>query len=574
MLKKLVIFILLLTVTVGVVFVYLTRAPSPPTSQAFINANVISMDKNNRVLQAVYIENDKIIKVGSNDEINALISSDTQINDLKGKTLLPGFIEAHGHFPASGMKAIAADLNSPPIGKIISIKQLITRLKAQAANTPKGDWVIGFGYDDTILAEKRHPTRAELDSVSTEHPVFILHISAHLGVANSMAMSLNNITADTPAPKGGVIGKDQQGQLTGLLAETAVLPFLATATDFSPMQGYQLITSAVAEYARMGVTSVQNGAANKPGFNALRYGSKFNLIPMRIHVWPYYKTFGEELLSGQLQPEKFKTDKFDVNTLKIVADGSIQGYTGFLSKPYYVLPKDDQGKEKLDYVGFPTIKREELATIVMKAFQQGLHIAIHGNGDAAIDNIIYAVEKAQQKYPNSDARTILIHAQMAREDQLDKMKALAITPSFFVAHTYYWGDRHVSTFMGPERAARMSPTKSALVKGIPFTIHLDTPVVPIDPMLLVWSAVNRLSTSGKVIGEQQRISVMQALRATTIDAAWQVFKEDQLGSIEAGKLADLVVLDQDPLTIAPINLKDIEVLATYVGGVEIYKRDK
>ena len=384
-------------------------------------------------------------------------------------------------------------------------------------------------------------------------------------------MTTQAVTDDTPSPSGGVIEKDAQGKLTGLVAETAALPFIASATKFSLAQGLKIVNSAVKEYSSMGVTSVQNGAADKKGFNTLRYASKFNLVPMRIQVWPYYKTLGPAYLSGELDAEKVKTDKFEVNTFKIVADGSIQGYTGFLTEPYFVLPNDAQGQPKENYVGYPTLDREKLTDLVTKAYKKGLHVAIHGNGDAAIDNIIYAVEQAQKKYPQSDARTILIHAQMARNDQLDSMKALGITPSFFSAHTYYWGDRHVSTFMGPERAASMSPAQSAKQKGLRFSIHLDTPVVPINPMLMVWNAVNRESTSGQIIGSQERISVIQALRATTIDAAWQTFKDQDLGSIEAGKFADLVVLAQDPLTVEASQLKDIKVLETFVGGVSIYK---
>lgn len=571
--KKIFLVILLFCTTSIVTFTLLTRAPSAPASQAFINANLLTMDDNSSIAQAVYIENDRIKKVGSNEDIKQLISSQTQVHDLEGKTLLPGFIEAHGHFPGSGLKAVSSDLNSPPIGDISSIKQLLIRLKEQADNTKKGEWLVGFGYDDTLVTEHRHPTRQELDSVSTEHPIFILHVSGHLGVANSLAMNMINIFEDTPNPSGGVIEKDSQGQLTGLVAETATLPFIASAMKFTIFQGIKIINAAVDEYASMGVTSVQNGAADEKGFNTLRYASKFNLVPMRIQVWPHYKTLGPKFLSGELDPKKVNTNKFEVSTYKIVADGSIQGYTGFLSEPYHVLPNNAQGQPKENYVGYPTLNRVKLTELVTKVYQKGLHLAVHGNGDAAIDNIIYAVEQAQKKYPKTDPRTILIHAQMARNDQLDKMKELGITPSFFTAHTYYWGDRHASTFMGAERASRMSPAQSANQKGLRFSIHLDTPVVPINPMLMVWNAVNRVSTSGQVIGAHQRISVMQALRATTIDAAWQTFKDKDLGSIEAGKLADLVILEQNPLTIESSKLKDIKVLATYVGGVSIYKRE-
>ena len=200
----------------------------------------------------------------------------------------------------------------------------------------------------------------------------------------------------------------------------------------------------------------------------------------------------------------------------------------------------------------------------------GYQIAIHGNGDAAIDDILYAYREAQEDFPRTDARHRIEHCQMAREDQLDEMQELGISPSFFVGHAYYWGDRHRDIFMGPERAARLSPLKSAVDRGIRFTVHDDTPVTPVNPIQLVWDAVNRITTSGKVLGPAQRITPYQALRAVTIDAAWQNFEEDIKGSIEVGKLADFVVLEENPLTVDPEHIRDIRVLATIVGGKTIF----
>ena len=213
-----------------------------------------------------------------------------------------------------------------------------------------------------------------------------------------------------------------------------------------------------------------------------------------------------------------------------------------------------------------------LVKMVEKAHHAGYQIAIHGNGDAAIDDIIYAFEQAQEEYPRVDARHRIEHCQMVREDQLDKMKMLGITPSFFAGHVYYWGDRHREIFMGPERAARISPLKSSVVRRIRFTVHDDTPVTPVDPLQLVWVAVNRLTKSKKVLGPQQRIDIKEALRAITIDAAWQNFEEELKGSIEVGKLADFVILAENPLAVKAANIKDIAVLETIVGGQTVYKR--
>ena len=253
--------------------------------------------------------------------------------------------------------------------------------------------------------------------------------------------------------------------------------------------------------------------------------------------------------------------------VKGFADGSIQGYTGYLSQPYYRHTHSDP-----DYRGYPRMDREALAAQIQTVHAAGYQVAVHGNGDAAIDDILYAFERAFEAAPRSDTRHIIIHAQMARDGQLDRMKAMGLIPSFFNLHTYYWGDRHWDIFMGPARASRMSPAASAVERGLVYTLHADTPVVPMEPMRVVWSAVNRISSGGRVIGEAQRISVLEALKGITLYAAYQSFEENEKGTIEAGKLADLVVLDRNPLEAPPLDLDDISVLRTIVGGRTVFER--
>jgi hypothetical protein len=251
--------------------------------------------------------------------------------------------------------------------------------------------------------------------------------------------------------------------------------------------------------------------------------------------------------------------------VKIIADGSIQGYTGYLSEPYHVPPGDDPA-----YRGYPRVPREELFERVDRYHAAGLQLAIHGNGDASIEDILDAIEAAQSRTPRDDTRHIVVHAQMTRPDQLDRMRSLGVVPSFFSLHTFYWGDRHRSVFMGPERAARMSPAASARERGVPFTIHCDAPVVPMEPLRLVWAAVNRETRSGYVVGPGERISVMEALRAVTSTAAWQHFEEADKGSIEPGKLADFVVLSGSPLA-QPETIDELRVLETWLGGERVYR---
>jgi hypothetical protein len=291
--------------------------------------------------------------------------------------------------------------------------------------------------------------------------------------------------------------------------------------------------------------------------------SGFGLIAPRLVLFPLHDKLGAEWLTGDFDPAAIQSGKIIVGPVKVIADGSIQGYTGYLSEPYHVPFEGDAS-----YRGYPAIPREKLFEIVSAFHGAGMQLAIHGNGDAAIDDILDAFEAALEERVTEDPRLIVIHAQMAREDQLRRMRELGVTPSFFSAHTYYWGDRHRDIFMGPRRAANMSPTRSAADIGLRYSVHLDTPVVPMQPMQLLWSTVNRKSTGGQVIGPEQRVSPMEALRAMTIDAAWQIFADERLGSLEPGKLADLVILDGDPLTAEDV--RNLRVVETIVGGVSVY----
>jgi predicted amidohydrolase YtcJ len=597
MLNKVLLFSVLLVATLIVATVIailvLTRQPIP-ASQAIINANIITLDKKNQVAQAMLIHKNRIVQVGSNQQIKAKIQSDTVIHDLQGKTVVPGFIDAHGHFPGSALATLNVDLNSPPIGTIKSIDELLTALKNKASNTSTNHWILGVGYDDTLLAEKRHPTRKELDLAVPDHPVFLWHVSGHMGVANSAALKIAEIEEQSEPPEGGAYVRDPiSGKLNGLLEETAITDIQMMAMDFSIMNFFRMIKSASYDYAKVGVTTAQSGAVTYEIAQGLYFGSRLGLIPMRLELWPLFDELGPQLLDGSVAKNSFQSDKVNLGAIKMMADGSIQGYTGYLSQPYHVPPahSSDRTSEQAsdrtsdpasdqatpgtenEYRGYPRVPKDELIDWVDKYHRAGFQLAIHGNGDASIDDILSAIELAQMKTPRDDTRHIIVHAQMARPDQLDKMNHLGVTPSFFVAHTYYWGDRHRDIFIGPERTARISPTATAMNKNVRFSLHLDTPVVPMDPLFLLWTATQRLSSSGQSIGPDERINPLAALRAITIDAAWQIHQEDNRGSLEVGKYADLVVLSQDLLQF-PELLKDIEVELTMVGGQTIYPKKR
>jgi len=559
--------LLALVVGVAVVLGIALRTPAPPAHQVFINGNVLTMDAANRVAGAIAVRGEHIEAVGTTAEIMALATDETEVVDLRGRTLLPGFVDAHGHFPGSGMSEIAADLNSPPIGDKTTMAEVMAAVAEEAARRSPGEWVTGFGYDDTLLAEKRHPTRAELDAVSTEHPIAIMHISGHMLVANSAALDLAGIDADTPDPEGGVIGRRPGSrEPNGLLEETARMDIILMMQDMGFVDGWRLFRAATVEYLHRGVTTAQSGGTTPGLARALSAFSRFGIVPQRLVVFPFHDEFGDALLNGEYQARDYDTARMAMGPVKIVADGSIQGYTGYLSEPYHVPYHGDES-----YRGYPTLSREDLFARVAELHAAGYQLAIHGNGDASIEDILDAFEAAQATHPVEDPRMILIHGQMAREDQVARMAALGVTPSFFTAHTWYWGDRHRDIFMGPERAANISPHRWARDYGVRASSHLDTPVVPMQPLQAVWSQVHRLTHGGDVLGPAQRIGVMEALRGVTIDAAWQVFREDEVGSLEPGKFADFVVLSGNPLD-DPMGMRDLRVERTVIGGVTHYRR--
>ena len=559
--NALVVFILSLLVACG----DSEQAPKPP-HQIYFNGQILTMDVDEPRVEAISVRDGVIESVGNESEVMLLVEDHSELIDLEGATLMPGFVDAHGHFPGSGRTAFSADLNSPPIGTISSIEELLTTLAAFGEQRPEG-WLVGHGYDDTLLAEMRHPTRDDLDRISADRPIAISHVSGHLAVANSAALELMGIDESTPDPKGGHIVRDpnspDQRRPNGVLEETAAREVSLKTLNIDATDAMRMTQLATNEYLKYGVTTASAGGMPMGLGQMVGAVSNAGTMPLRVAFFPLMEEIGDDLLSGESRLSDFAMARVEVPRVKIIADGSIQGYTGYLTEPYHRPYKGDAS-----YRGYPSVLRDDLFAQVAGLYEKRIQVAIHGNGDASIDDSLDAIAAAAEQHPWPEARPLIIHAQMTRRDQLDRMKDLNVTPSFFSAHTYFWGDRHVGIFIGPERAANMSPAKWAIDAGVRFSSHMDTPITPMRPLQAVWSQIERLSKSGALIGADQRIDRGAALRAVTIDAAWQVFMDDRIGSLEPGKLADLIVLSGDPLTEPDV--RDLTVLRTVIEGEAVY----
>jgi predicted amidohydrolase YtcJ len=442
--------------------------------------------------------------------------------------------------------------------------ELIAALKRKADATPPGRWVTGRGYDDTLLAERRHPTRADLDQVSTSHPIWITHVSGHLGVANSLALERAKIDRTTKQPAGGRIQIDPKTNEPNGVFEESLGLVTRNIPGNSAEDQLRATRAAVEQYVRQGVTTAVLAGGSERSIENLIGAVRLGIIKFRIVTM----TSGGAAKKAREAIKTLDSPLLKAGAIKFLQDGSIQGFTGYLSQPYFRL-----GDRDAEYRGYSLRTRGALVNVVGKLHREGYQIAIHGNGDQAIDDILAAFEQAQRDMPRPDARHRIEHCQTVRDDQLDRVKSLGVTPSFFVGHVYYWGDRHHEIFLGPERAARISPLASARSQGIHFTLHDDTPVTPVNPLQLVWVAAHRQTTGGRILGPEQRINPEQALRAITADAAWQNHEENSKGTLEVGKLADFVVLNQNLLKTEPAELRTLRVMQTVVGGQTIYQAD-
>ncbi len=524
-------------------------------------------------VDAMIIQDGKIRYTGPLSEAEKLAPQAKRLN-LNNKTVIPGIIDAHSHLNSVGMQQTVANLYPPPDGKVVSIATLIQEMKAWAKQKPTfvqatSGWIIGNGYDDAQLQEKAHPTATDLDQISTTQPVLILHQSGHLASVNHKVLELLGINEKSSNPSGGVIRRVVGTNIpNGVLEESVVIEAMLQAfKTVPPEMMQQMALTAVQTYMKNGYTTVQEGRADR-GTSEL-WRSLANQNKLAIDVVSYPDISSEQAYMLEKGVSKNYVNHFRIGGVKISLDGSPQGKTAWLTEPYVVPP---EGKDK-NYLGYPAFPEQKTVQhMIDLAFKQHWPILAHANGDAAIDQYLNVIANAQKKYDASQRRDVIIHAQTMREDQLDRAKQLHLIPSFFSLHTYYWGDWHVAQTLGEKRAEHISPTGSALRKGMIFTEHHDAPVIPPKSMMVLDATVNRTTRTGKVLGEAQKVSPYIALKTMTDWAAYQYFEEDIKGTLSTGKYGDFVILSDNPITIDPSKIKDIKVLATYKQGQLVYQR--
>ncbi len=551
-----------------------SRGPSGPADVVYHGGVILTMADASPRAEALAARDGKIVAVGSRAQVDKLVGSKSQLVDLQGRTLVPGFVDSHGHVYWVGLQAASANLLAPPDGDGRNIAALQRALTAwgSGAQSPlkKHGWIVGFGYDDSQLAEKRHPNRNDLDRVSKDKPVLVIHQSGHLGAVNSKALQLAGVTAATPDPKGGVFRRRAGSrEPDGVMEELAFFSVLQKLLGRFDPETHQALVRAGAELvARYGFTTAQEGRlTGRPVLDAFVAAAQASALPVDVVAYP--DILSDRSLIAAPWLSRDYAGRFRVGGGKLTIDGSPQGKTAWLTRPYFVPPPGQSRR----YVGYPAVTREQVMDAVAFAFAQKVQLLTHANGDAASDLLLEAVRTSAKTYPDyKETRPVLVHGQILREDQVDDLKELGVFPSLFPMHTFYWGDYYRASVLGPERSQVISPTGWVHEREMMFGTHHDAPVAVPDSMRVLSATVTRRTRSGYVLGPAQRVDAPTALKAMTIWPAWQHFEEATKGSLEVGKVADLVILSADPTAVDPLQIEKIQVLETIKAGRSIYRR--
>jgi hypothetical protein len=516
-----------------------------------VNGNVLTQDDAQPVAEAFAIKDGRFVAVGSNDDVQNLVSPGTAIVDAAGGTVVPGFIDAHSHPSGAGLNALKnVDTN---LGSIALMQEA---LRARAGETPPGAWIVGYMYDDTKQEEGRPVNRLDLDAVSTNHPIVVGHRGGHTGVYNSMAFATAGVTVDTPDPFGGHFYREN-GELTGKVAERARGAFnvVSTSTRAERAAGVALICR---QMNAQGLTSVHQASTGSAAFTAYQDAREAGDLTFRMHALASGGSFPS--LNGGGIRTGFGDEWLRIGAVKYVADGSASERTMAMSTAYAGRPDD---------FGIMTMTQEQVHEVVEEAHRSGWQVAIHANGDVTIDMVLNAYERVQREWPRADARHRIEHCSLVNPSLLQRIADGGVIPAPFYTYAHYHGEKWIE--YGEEKMEWMFAHKSFLDYGIPVAPASDHSPGPYEPLMAIQSMVTRKDFSGRVWGPSQRITVDQALKVCTVNGAYASFEENEKGTITAGKLGDFVILAEDPHDVDPDRIKEIQVVRTVVGGTTMHE---
>lgn len=538
------------------------------------NGTIVSVDSNFTIYEAIAFKDGEIVAIGNRDDIEHWKDATTQIIDLEGKTVLPGLIEPHTHAVISAVLYQWVDM-SGFTNK--TSEEAFGKLKTAALKAQPGQWILGFGWDPMLLEDAVAPTKEFLDeTISSENPIWVMMQNMHSHYFNSKAFELAGIDKNTPNPHpGSYYDKDKNGELTGLVAEAAALgPFAKVMPKLKEEAAKYMMMSMYEMYNSQGITSIGiTGRIDNfiPSAKSIMEAHAASDSP-RLRVVDY---LAGNSFEGAIQEEKSGEQNpfYRIAGVKYWSDGSPYTGTMLLEEPYLDselanktlgIPHQSHGHGMYPFAA--------LEKLFAATHQKGWQLSVHAQGDSATALCVRAYENAINANPRADHRHRLEHLALAKESEIEKMGKLGLTPSFHINHIYYYGDFLQNDIIGEKRANRLMPTGWAKKHGLRFTLHNDSPMYPPKPLLCIRTAVTRMTASGKVLGEDLKISVQDAIKAVTIDAAWQLFLEKEIGSLEIGKRADFVILEDNPLKVNPEKIHEISILATYVEGREVFKK--
>lgn len=518
-----------------------------------------------RTVQAVVERGGKIVFAGPLAQARKVAGKGAADHDLKGQTMLPGFVDAHSHFAMAMQVASGVDLGDPA-APAKDVAGVLAALKAgiNARGVQPGGWVIAWNYDEGKLTEKRHLTADELDTLG-DYKVVLVHFTGHGLVTNHAAMTAAGITESSANPPGGITLRDITGKLTGVFFENAAYPVYMKMPPLSPEQKLAALDAAQLRYASNGFTHMQDGASSLPDVLFLKSAAAASRLKLDLAMLPTSQNLDPlfkhpELTFGQYEGH------VKLEGIKFVLDGSPQARTGYFTRDY----KNGAPDGHHPWHGTSNMTQDQFNADARRVRDKGWQLFVHANGDAAIDMAIKGFDAVGIK-ARDNARPVVIHSQFQRPDQLKDYARIGVAPAYFSNHTYYFADIHRSNFP-KEVVDFISPFQSALKAGLHPSNHSDAPVTPLDPLTQLWSSMARQSLTGVVSGPDQRLSAWQGLQMLTTGPAWQVFEENRKGRIKAGLLADFVVLDKNPLTTPVDQIRSIRVMETVKEGQDVWKR--